>query len=112
METLPDFIRVRLRQLAYDKPPRRRLLAVLRELAQEYKAFLSGDVANQNDQPSKSGSPIGSINLGRLLFDGSADGIFCRRAVANGNRPCFATINLAKYVAVSALRCEKARTFL
>jgi len=53
METLPDFIRVRLRQLAHDKPPPRRLLAVLRELAQEYKAFLSGDAANQNDQPSK-----------------------------------------------------------
>jgi hypothetical protein len=53
METLPDFIRVRLRQLAHDKPPPTRLLAVLRELAQEYKGFLSGDVANQNDRPSK-----------------------------------------------------------
>jgi hypothetical protein len=53
METLPDFIRTRLRQLAFDKPPPRRLLAVLCELAQEYKAFLSGDAANQNDQPSK-----------------------------------------------------------
>jgi hypothetical protein len=94
METLPDFIRVRLRQLAHKKPPPRRLLAVLRELALEYEAFLSGNAANQNDQPSKSGSPIGSINLGRLLFDGSADGVFCRRAVA------------------TALRCEKARTFL
>jgi hypothetical protein len=30
METLPDFIRVRLRQLAHDKLPPRRLLAVLR----------------------------------------------------------------------------------
>jgi hypothetical protein len=47
METLPDFIRVRLRQLAYDKPPPGRLLAALRELAQEYKAL------NHNDQPSK-----------------------------------------------------------
>jgi hypothetical protein len=35
METLPDFIRIRLRQLAYDKPPPGRLLSVLRELAQE-----------------------------------------------------------------------------
>jgi hypothetical protein len=49
METLPDFIRIRLRQLAYDKPPPRRLLAVLRELAQEYKAFLSGDAAKRDD---------------------------------------------------------------
>jgi hypothetical protein len=53
METLPDFIRVRLRQLAHDKPPPRRLLAVLRELAQEYKAFLSGDATNRNDQQLK-----------------------------------------------------------
>jgi hypothetical protein len=45
METPPDFIRIRLRQLAYDKPPPRRLLAILRELAREYKAFLSGDAA-------------------------------------------------------------------
>jgi hypothetical protein len=49
METLPDFIRARLRQLARDKPPPRRLLAVLRELAQEYKAFLSGDAAKRDD---------------------------------------------------------------
>jgi hypothetical protein len=49
METLPDFIRARLRQLAHDKPPPRRLIAVLRELAQEYKAFLSGDEAKRDD---------------------------------------------------------------
>jgi hypothetical protein len=49
METLPDFIRARLRQLAHDKPPPRRLLAALRELAQEYKAFLSGDAAKRDD---------------------------------------------------------------
>jgi hypothetical protein len=49
METLPDFIRARLRQLAYDKPPPRRLLAVLRELAREYKAFLSGDATKRDD---------------------------------------------------------------
>jgi hypothetical protein len=48
METLPDFIRIRLRQLAYDKPSPRRLLAVLRELAREYKAFLSGDAAKRD----------------------------------------------------------------
>jgi hypothetical protein len=53
METLPDFILARLRQLAHDKPPPRRFLAALRELAQEYKAFLSGNAAYQNDQPSK-----------------------------------------------------------
>ena len=31
------------------KPPPRRLLAVLRELAQEYKAFLSADAAKRDD---------------------------------------------------------------
>jgi hypothetical protein len=45
MERLPDFIRARLRQLAQSKPPPKRLLAVLRELAQEYKAVLSDDAA-------------------------------------------------------------------
>jgi hypothetical protein len=50
METLPDFVRVRLRQLAYDKPPPRTLLTVLRELAQEYKVFLSGDAAKIDHQ--------------------------------------------------------------
>jgi hypothetical protein len=49
MEMRPDFIRARLRQLAHDKPPPRRLLAVLRELAQEYKAFVSGDAAKRDD---------------------------------------------------------------
>jgi hypothetical protein len=49
METLPDFIRIRLRQLAYEKPPPGRLLAALRELAQEYKAFMSGDTAKRGD---------------------------------------------------------------
>jgi hypothetical protein len=33
-ETLSDFIRARLRQLAHDKLPTRRILTVLRELAQ------------------------------------------------------------------------------
>jgi hypothetical protein len=47
METLPDFIRARLRQLAHSKPPPKRLLAILRELAQEYKAFLSDDAARR-----------------------------------------------------------------
>jgi hypothetical protein len=49
METLPDFIRARLWQLAQDKPPPSRLLAVLRELAQEYKAFLSGDAVKREN---------------------------------------------------------------
>ena len=61
METLPDFIRARLWQLAQDKPPPSRLLAVLRELAQEYKAFLSDDAAKLNNSPQKSGA--GSINV-------------------------------------------------
>ena len=45
MERLPDFIRARLRQIAHSKPPPKTLLAILRELAQEYKAFLSDDAA-------------------------------------------------------------------
>jgi hypothetical protein len=48
MERLPDFIRARLRQLAQSKPPPKRLLAVLRELAQEYKAVLSDDAARHS----------------------------------------------------------------
>jgi hypothetical protein len=47
--TLPDFIRARLRHLAHDKLPTRRILGVLRELAQEYKAFLSGDAAKRDE---------------------------------------------------------------
>jgi hypothetical protein len=50
METLPDFVRVRLRQLAYDKPPPSTLLTVLRELAREYKVSLSGDAAKIGHQ--------------------------------------------------------------
>jgi hypothetical protein len=49
METLPDFIRIRLRQLAHEKPSPRRLFAVLRELAREYKVLLSGDAAKRDD---------------------------------------------------------------
>jgi hypothetical protein len=49
METLPDFIRIRLRQLAHEKPSPRRLPAVLRELAREYKVLLSGDAAKRDD---------------------------------------------------------------
>ena len=49
METLPEFILAPLRQLAHDRPPPRTLLAVLRELAQEYKAFLSGDPAKRDE---------------------------------------------------------------
>ena len=45
MERLPDFIRARLRQIAHSKPPPKTLLVILRELAQEYKAFLSDDAA-------------------------------------------------------------------
>jgi hypothetical protein len=63
METLPDYIRARLRQLDHDKPPPRRLLALLRELAQEYKAFLSGDAAKLNIAHQKSGAPIASIDV-------------------------------------------------
>ena len=49
MERLPDFIRARLRQLAHSKPPPKILLAILRELAQEYKACLSDDAARVVD---------------------------------------------------------------
>jgi hypothetical protein len=45
MERLPDFVRARLWQLSQSKPPPTRLLADLRELAQEYKAVLSDDAA-------------------------------------------------------------------
>ena len=37
-----SIIRTRLRQLPHDKLPTKRVLAVLRELAQEYKAFPVG----------------------------------------------------------------------
>jgi hypothetical protein len=48
MERLPDFIRARLWLLARSKPPPNRLLAALRELAQEYKAVLSDDAARHS----------------------------------------------------------------
>jgi hypothetical protein len=48
MERLPDFIRARLWQLAQSKPPPKRLLTVLRELAQEYKVVLSDDAARHS----------------------------------------------------------------
>ena len=45
----PEFIRARLRQLADGKLPPQELLAILRELAQEYKTFLSDDAAKRDD---------------------------------------------------------------
>jgi hypothetical protein len=49
MEWPPEFILTRLRQLARLKLRRRELLAALRELAQEYKAFLSGNAVRQDN---------------------------------------------------------------
>jgi hypothetical protein len=49
MEMLPDFIRARLRLLANSKLPPKRLLAVLRNLAQEYKAFLLENPARRDE---------------------------------------------------------------
>jgi hypothetical protein len=43
MKWPPELILVRLRQLRRLKLQRRELLAALRELAREYKAFLSGN---------------------------------------------------------------------
>jgi hypothetical protein len=43
MEWPPQFILIRLRQLARLKLQPRELLATLRELAREYKAFLAGN---------------------------------------------------------------------
>ncbi len=47
MEALPEFILTRLRRLADAKLLPQELLAILRELAQEYKAFLSTDLAKR-----------------------------------------------------------------
>jgi hypothetical protein len=47
MEWPPEFILTRLRQLARVKLRPPELLAILRELAQEYKAFLSGNAARR-----------------------------------------------------------------
>jgi hypothetical protein len=45
----PQFILIRLRQLARLKLQPRELLATLRELAREYKAFLAGNAVRQDD---------------------------------------------------------------
>jgi hypothetical protein len=47
MEWPPEFILARLRQLARLKLQSRELLAGLPELAQEYKAFLSGNAVGE-----------------------------------------------------------------
>ena len=49
MEWPPEFILTRLRQMARLKLRPRELLAALRELAQEYKAFLSGNAVRQDN---------------------------------------------------------------
>jgi hypothetical protein len=49
MEWPPEFILRRLQQLRRVKLRPPELLAFLRELAQEYKAFLSGNAARQDD---------------------------------------------------------------
>jgi hypothetical protein len=49
MEWPPEFILNRLRQLARIKLQRPELLALLRELAQDYKAFLSGKAVRQDN---------------------------------------------------------------
>jgi hypothetical protein len=49
MEWPPQFILIRLRQLARLKLQPRELLAILRELAREYKAFLAGNAVRQDD---------------------------------------------------------------
>jgi hypothetical protein len=49
METLPDFIRARLRLLADSKLPPTRMLTILRKLAEEYKAFLSEKAARRDE---------------------------------------------------------------
>jgi hypothetical protein len=48
-ERTPEFILTRLRQLAGLKLQPRELLAALRELAQEHKAFLSGNAVRQDN---------------------------------------------------------------
>jgi hypothetical protein len=48
MEWPPEFILTRLRRLAQTKPQPSELLAVLRSLAQEYKALLSSNKLRQH----------------------------------------------------------------
>ena len=48
MEWPPEFILARLRQLARLKLQPPELLAVLRELALQYKAYLSGNAVRQD----------------------------------------------------------------
>jgi hypothetical protein len=49
MEWPPEFILTRLRQLARLKLQPRELLAALRELALQYKAYLSGSAVRQEE---------------------------------------------------------------
>ena len=49
MEWPPEFILTRLRQLTRVKLQPPELLAVLRELALQYKAFLSGNAVRRDD---------------------------------------------------------------
>ncbi len=49
MEWPPEFILTRLRQLARLKLQSRELLAALRELALQYKTFLSDKAVRQDD---------------------------------------------------------------
>jgi hypothetical protein len=49
MEWPPEFILARLRQLARDKLLPSELLTILRELAQQYKAFLANNAWRRDD---------------------------------------------------------------
>ena len=49
MERPPEFILARLRQLARVKLQPSELLAILRELALQYKAFLAGNAGRRAD---------------------------------------------------------------
>jgi hypothetical protein len=49
MERPPEFILTRLRQLAHVKLQPPELLAILRELALQYKAFLLGNAVRRDD---------------------------------------------------------------
>ena len=57
METPPEFILTRLRRLAHVKLHPQELLAILRELAQEYKAFLFDDAVRRNECPQNTVPP-------------------------------------------------------
>ena len=49
METPPEFILTRLRRLAHVELLPQELLAILRELPQQYKAFLFDDAVRRNE---------------------------------------------------------------